>query len=127
MIESWKVFISTFSDSGILVIMAFILIAIMLWKLCGIDIPTWNGFLDSLNRKGGHILMGLVLVFVGITMMKIMLYDDGKYIVGAGIGILSRSMGTELPKPVDPATQTTETTTLTTRVTDKPKEGEIKP
>lgn len=127
MIAIWKEFIDTFSDPGIMLIMTFILSLMMLWKVRNLDIPTWNGFLDSLNRKGGHILMGLVLMIIGVVMMKIMLYDDGKYIVGAGVGILSRSMGTEEKKPVDPITQSTETTTMTTRTTDKVKEEEVKP
>lgn len=56
-------------------------------------------------------------MLVGIVMLKIMLYDDGKYIVGIGAGILSRSMGTESVKPLDPNVQMSETTI--TKMTNK--------
>jgi len=128
-----------FSSPGILLIMGFILAAVLLMKIGRLNLPSWNGFLDSLDRHGGHIFVGFVLMIVGIAMMKIMLYDDGKYIVGLGGGILSRSMGSHSPIPVDPqkgfdTTFTQKTTmgkpgdapTQTAEVTTEETEGETK-
>ncbi len=102
-----KDFFDDFSSNGFLLIMLFVFISIMLCKIQKLTLPAWNGFLDSLDRHGGHILVGSFFTMVGIIMLKVMLVDDGKAVIGFGLGILSRSMGTTHPptpsNPSDPA------------------------
>jgi hypothetical protein len=61
----------------------------LIWRT---DIRGFREFCEALNQPGAHILIGYVLVITGVLMMKIMLYDDGKYIVGGGVGILAKAL-----------------------------------
>lgn len=87
-------FFDAISSHGGLLFLAFCLIALFVMKLQKVTLPGWNGFLGSLNRPGGHIFVGSFWTIVGIIMLQVMLVDDGKGVIGFGLGILSRSMGT---------------------------------
>jgi hypothetical protein len=67
--------------------------------------PGFRDFCSSLNQPGAHILIAYVLLITGILMMKIMLYDDGKYIVGGAVGILAKSL-TGVAEPPHAPTET---------------------
>jgi hypothetical protein len=52
----------------------------------------FRDFVDTLHRPGASILVSYVLLITGVIMMKIMLYDDGKYVVGVAIGVFAKSL-----------------------------------
>lgn len=78
-----------------LLIPAFI--CFLVWRA---TVQDFRDFVNALHSPGASILVGYIILLTGIIMMKIMLYDDGKYIVGAGAGILAKSLtGTENANP----------------------------
>jgi hypothetical protein len=46
---------------------------------------------EELNNNGGHIVVGLVLILLGATMVK-MSIAEGHEIIGCGSTIIARSM-----------------------------------
>lgn len=68
-------------------------IMIVIWRA---SMSSFKQFVDALHSPGSSVMMGYVLLLTGIIMMKVMLYDDGKYVVGAGVSLLVKSLnGTE--------------------------------
>ncbi len=66
---------------------------ILIWRA---NMGDFERLINSLHSPGASVLIGYVLIITGIIMMKIMLYDDGKYIVGSGVTLLVKSLtGTE--------------------------------
>lgn len=77
---------------------------------------SFREFIDALHSPGTAIVGGFALLLIGIVMMKVMLYDDGKYIVGAGVGLICKSLDGKTP--ATPGTTNT-AQTATTEQQDK--------
>jgi hypothetical protein len=93
----WTLFLESLDSKGALVLIALIFGAMLAKKIQRTTLPEWNGFLDSLDRHGGHILVGGFWTLTGIVLVMVMQMDTGKEVIGFGLGILSRSMGTHPP------------------------------
>lgn len=96
---NWGMLAELIKDAHTIIIPLFI--CVLIWRA---DMKAFREFIDALHCPGASVLVGYVLVITGVVMMKIMLVDDGKYIIGGGAGILAKSLsGGSAPSSVESA------------------------
>lgn len=52
--QSFQTFLDSFANHGAMILMVFILAFLFIRRVSELTMIGWNGFLDSLNRSGGH-------------------------------------------------------------------------
>lgn len=71
-----------------------IFLVVLIWRT---NMQRFREFIDALHSPGMSIICGFALLLIGFVMMKVMLYDDGKYIVGAGTALIIKSLDGKTP------------------------------
>lgn len=93
-----------------------IILLFIVWLVYRTSMQSFQQFVNTLHSPGASVLVGYVLIITGVVMMKIALMEDGKYIVGAGAGILGHALA---GSGVAPSGSTSDVTT--TKTTTSPK------
>lgn len=73
------------------------LLLFIMYKALRATMTDWIMFVNSLHSPGAGIIVAYLMIITGIVMMKIMLYDDGKYIVGGGATLLVKQLDGKTP------------------------------